>query len=134
MDSEDTLFSVFNDSFERCSADSAFLDRFYENFLSCSSEVRNKFRDTDMKVQKDTLLISLSYMMMASKNPELLRKTATKHNIHNRDVKPHLYELWLESMIKAVAETDHLFTTGVESAWREVLTPGIKYMIERHDP
>lgn len=134
MDSGVSRAALFNESFERCSADSAFLDRFYEYFLSSSTEVQEKFVDTDMTRQKETLLISLSYMMMASTNPELLNKTAVKHNIHNRDIKPHLYELWLESMIKAVEATDERFDSAVESAWRKVLAPGIKYLIERHKP
>jgi len=124
---------IFNDSFDRCSNDPAFLDRFYECFLSCSEEVREKFSGTDMKAQKDVLLISLSYMMMAQQNPEILLKTAQKHNVNNRNIPPHLYSYWLDSMVKAVQITDARFDASVEKAWRTILEPGVNYMIDHYN-
>jgi len=124
--------AIFNDSFDRCSKDPAFLDRFYEFFLACSEEVREKFTDTNMKDQKDVLMISLSYMMMAHKDPKILYKTAEKHNVNNRNIPPHLYVYWLDSMIRAVQITDIQFDHSVERAWRVILEPGINYMIEQY--
>ncbi len=126
------LATIFNESFERCKKQSNFLDRFYEHFLSSSKEVRDKFVGTDMKSQKDVLLISLSYMMMASTNPKLLSKISEKHNIRNRNIPPHLYSLWLDSMIKTVSDIDLKFDQHVELAWRETLSPGIAFMISKY--
>ena len=127
------LANIFNESFERCKKQSNFLDLFYEYFLSSSEEVRDKFVGTDMKSQKEVLLISLSYMMMASTNPTLLSKISEKHNIHNRNIPPHLYNFWLESMIKTVSDIDREFNHHVEIAWREILSPGIEFMISKYD-
>ncbi len=54
---------LFNDSLERCTRHSGFLDRFYELFLTSSADVAQKFTHTDFKKQKRALRISL-YMMM----------------------------------------------------------------------
>ncbi len=123
---------VFNASFERCGKEKLFLDTFYELLISCSEEIREKFRDTDMRVQKETLMISLSYMMMACRDPEILARTAEKHNIHNRDIPPHLYQVWLDCMLQAVSQTDPAYEPRIGQAWREVLRPGIDYMIGKY--
>ena len=56
---------VFNDSLERCTSARRFLDRFYELFISSSPEVAAKFANTDFRVQKAAVKVSL-YMIMAS--------------------------------------------------------------------
>lgn len=124
---------IFNDSFERCSRDPAFLERFYEVFISSSDEVREKFKNTDMESQKGVLRISLSYMMLAHQTPNVLDKLAVRHNMHNIDIKPHLYSIWLDSMVHAVKLTDLEFDDGVEQAWREMMQPGIDYIISKYD-
>ena len=52
---------VFNDSYLRCTASSDFLDFFYEVLMSSSPEVKDKFKNTDMKIQKSMLKTSLVY-------------------------------------------------------------------------
>ena len=110
-----------------------FMDRFYEIFLASSDQVRAKFSQTDMKSQKQILLISLSYMMMAHQDTSLLTNAAIKHNASNRDISPSLYVNWLNSMIRAVEQTDRQFSTRTERAWRVVLQPGIDYMTSQYD-
>ncbi len=129
---ETDQLSIFNDSFERCTADPSFLDRFYRVFIDSNEEVRSLFRDTDMARQKELLTITLSYMMLAHSSPELLDRVAVKHNHRNLDIKPHLYEFWLESMIAAVHQTDPIFSREVAAAWRDTLRPGIDYLISRY--
>ena len=123
---------VFNDSFQRCTGDSDFLGRFYQIFLSSSEEVRAKFLHTDMQRQKKIMLKSLAYMVHASSNPASIHKTAINHDKHHLNIDPHFYELWLESMIKAVEQTDQRFNEKVEQAWRETLQPGINHMIKQY--
>ena len=130
---ESEQLTLFNDSFERCTADPNFLDRFDRVFIDSNEEVRAMFRHTDMARQKELLTITLSYMMLANSSPELLERVAVKHNHKNLDIKPHLYEFWLESMIAAVHQTDPAFTREVAAAWRDTLKPGIDYLISRYD-
>ena len=124
---------IFNDSFERCNGDPAFLDRFYDIFISSNSEVAEKFENTDMENQKGVLLISLSYMMMAHQTPQLLDKMAVRHSAQHLDIQPHLYSLWLDCMVEAVRLTDTKFNGGVEQAWRKMMQPGIDYIISRYE-
>ena len=93
---------------------------------------RSLFRNTDMARQKELLTITLSYMMLAHSSPQLLDRVAVKHNHMNLDIKPHLYDFWLESMIAAVHQTDPKFTREVAKAWRDTLKPGIDYLVSRY--
>ena len=75
---------LFNDSLERCTSGRRFLDRFYELFVASSAEVAAKFANTDFRVQKAALKVSL-YMIMASieRKPEgtvHLERIAARHS------------------------------------------------------
>jgi hemoglobin-like flavoprotein len=134
MSPTEDFLNLFNDSFERCSRDPQFLDRFYALFIGSNDEIRGLFRNTDMTKQKEMLMISLSYMMLAHSNPNLLDQIAEKHDRNNLDIKPHQYALWLECMLAAVHQTDPEFSREVAAAWRSALQPGIDYLISRYDP
>ena len=123
---------IFNDSFQRCTGDPDFLDRFYRIFLSSSEEVKAKFSHTDMQLQKKIMLKSLAYMVHANINPASIHKTAINHDKHHLNIAPHFYELWLDSMIQAVEQTDPRFNEKVAQAWRETLQPGINHMIRQY--
>jgi hemoglobin-like flavoprotein len=123
---------IFNDSFDRCNRDPAFLDRFYDIFISSNDEVSEKFKNTDMDKQKGMLQISLSYMMMAHQNPRVLDKVAVRHNANNLDIGPHLYSLWLDCMVEAVKRTDAQFSDDVEQSWRQMMQPGIDYIMRKY--
>lgn len=130
---EKDYLQIFNDSYLRCSDDPQFIDRFYTRFISSSEEVADKFKTTNMDVQKDMLLKSLAYMMNAHKRPNVLSLIASKHDKNHFDVPPHLYSVWLNCMIDAVEQTDPLFDKKIEEAWRFVMQPGIDYMVGRYE-
>jgi hemoglobin-like flavoprotein len=127
---------VFNDSLERCTSTRRFLDRFYERFISASPEVAAKFANTDLRVQKASLKVSL-YMIMASiqRKPEgtvHLERIAARHSRAALDIGPHLYDLWLECLIQAVGECDPVFCDETEQAWRRVMGVGIEFLKSRY--
>jgi hemoglobin-like flavoprotein len=127
---------VFNDSLERCNSTRGFLDRFYELFISSSPEVAAKFANTDLRVQKASLKVSL-YMIMASieRKPEgkvHLERVATRHSRAALDIGPHLYDQWLECLIQAVRECDPAFSGETERAWRSVMRVGIEFLKSRY--
>ncbi len=131
---DDDYRNIFNDSFERCAKDPQFLDRFYTLFIDCNDEVRELFRHTDMARQKELMMITLSYMMLAQSTPELLDRVAERHNRRNLDIRPHLYVTWLDCMLAAVHQTDPKFSREVDAAWRATLKPGIDYLVRHYDP
>ena len=127
---------VFEDSFGRCVNDPSFFTRFYEIFLTSSEEVAAKFRDTDLDRQQVMLRTSLDMIVAAAGgNPEgveHLNHIAKVHDRHHRDVRPELYDLWLDCLMKTVREFDPRFNQVVETAWRKHLEYGIATMKERY--
>jgi hemoglobin-like flavoprotein len=133
MDEKD--IELFNDSIERCSARPDFLRRFYTLFLASSDTVAKKFERTDLRKQARLLKTSLYILMMASDDSERaahLERLARRHSRAELDIKPELYDLWLERLLQAVGEYDPKFDAQTETAWRRVLQPGIEFMKSRY--
>ena len=55
-----------------------------------------------------------------------LQRIAKLHNRNGLDIRPHLYDLWLDCLLQAVRESDPLFTHETERVWRRRLEPGIE--------
>ena len=127
---------LFNDSLERCTGRPGFLDRFYELFMASSEEVAAKFKHTDFRKQKKALRVSLYKMMLVREGNAGadvdLERLAQLHSRRQLDVRPELYELWLDRLIQAVREFDPLFSGESEKAWRNVMRPGIEFMKARY--
>ena len=131
----ETDVELFNDSIERCSGKPEFLPRFYALFLASSGEVARKFEHTDMRKQARLLKTSLYILMMASDQSERvahLERLAKRHSRAGLDIKPELYDLWLDRLLQTVAEFDPLFSPETATAWRHVLQPGIEFMKARY--
>ena len=126
---------LFNDSLERCSCRPDFLRRFYTLFLTSSATVAKKFEHTDLRKQARMLKESLYIMMAASGGSERtvhLEELAKLHSRAGADIKPELYDLWLDRLVQAVKEFDPMFNPETETAWRRVLQPGIEFMKSRY--
>jgi len=126
---------LFNDSIERCSREPEFLRRFYAHFLASSDTVAKKFEHTDLQKQARMLRASLYIMMLASGESERighLERIAKLHSRGGLDIKPELYDLWLDQLIRTVSEYDPMFDMETGTAWRRVLQPGIEFMKSRY--
>lgn len=129
---------AFLASFNRCRASEGFLEDFYQRFVASSEEVRAKFEGTDMKQQVRALEDSLFVIANAIQGQERsiardeLPRIAARHSRSDRDIRPELYDLWLECLIEAVRGHDPQFSAELESAWRETLAFGIDYMRARY--
>ena len=129
---------LFNDSLARCLRGGEFFQRFYELFLGSSEEVREKFGNTDFRRQRRMLQTSF-YMLveyMALGWPECeayLERIAGAHGKDGRDIAPHLYDLWLECLLRAVKECDDQWSAEVEAAWRYTMGAGILFLKARYD-
>jgi len=126
---------LFNDSIERCSCRSDFLHSFYTLFLASSDTVAKKFEHTDLRKQARILKASLYIMMSASGESERtvhLERLAKLHSRAGADIKPELYDLWLDRLVQAVKEFDPMFDPDTDTAWRRVLQPGIEFMKSRY--
>ena len=126
---------LFNDSIERCSCQPEFLRRFYTLFLASSDTVAKKFEHTDLQKQAAMLKSSLYVMMLAGSESERavhLERLARRHSKADLDIKPELYDLWLDRLVQAVKEFDPLFDAEIGAAWRHMLQPGIDFMKSRY--
>lgn len=122
----------FLQSLDRCAADEAFIPSFYDRFLSTSDEVRNRFRFTDFEQQNQMLLRSLQLIAGATTGDlaslRELRERAETHDRHHLNIEPHLYDLWLDSVVKTVQEYDEQWDESTESAWRVILEHAVQQM------
>ncbi len=130
---------VFLASLKRCLARPDFLARFYEGFMASSEEVREKFRNTDMKRQVRMLEDSLFVVAVAVQGGEGslaradLPRIAARHGRKQLDIRPELYDLWSDCLLTAARQHDPAFDDGVDRAGREVLGFGVRYMREHSD-
>jgi len=130
--------ALFLASFNRCRAAAGFLEDFYRRFIASSEEIRAKFAGTNMKRQVQMLEDSLYVVAVAIQGEEGslargdLPRIAARHSRKDLDIRPGLYDLWLECLIEAVRTHDPQFSGEVEAAWRETLAVGVDYMRERY--
>lgn len=126
----------FNASLERCLDDSNFIPTFYERFLASSEDVRRKFALTDFFDQEKRLARSLRVLGAAMQGDfaalRHLNARAESHDRRHLDIRPDLYLLWEDALMKTAAETDPEWSSEVEEAWRVVLIHAIHYMVRRY--
>ena len=125
---------TFLASLGRCRATAGFLDAFYQRFIASSDEVRAKFAKTDMmrqvRVMEDTLFVVANAVQGEEGSPARsdLPRIAERHSRRDLDIRPELYDLFLECLVVTVRTHDPQFTPAVEAAWRETMGFGIDYM------
>ncbi|MGE0113612.1 MAG: globin [Steroidobacteraceae bacterium] len=99
-------------------------------FFDSTPEVPRFFSGTDMQRQERMLQASLHMVMLASQDngaAEIyLRHVASEHQ--QRQIPAFLFDLWLDCLIKTVAETDSRFNGKVAQAWHDIMSQGIEYM------
>jgi truncated hemoglobin YjbI len=130
--------TAFLASLKRCLQRPEFLLDFYGYFMDHSDEVRQKFANTDIKKQVRVLADSFWAMSVAAQGPRTstawadLPRLAVRHSRGDLDIPPHLYDAWLDCLIRAVRKHDSLFSEEVEAAWRQALAPSIDYMRSKY--
>jgi hemoglobin-like flavoprotein len=126
----ETDLALFLDSFERCLQNDRFIKVFYEIFIHSSEEIPAFFVGTDFAKQRRVLKSSLYEMVAVSArriaDPSALSALTQRHR--ELKVQPHHYELWMQSLISAVAACDSYFNQDVERVWRDAFQIGINYM------
>jgi hemoglobin-like flavoprotein len=125
---------TFRASLGRCLAAPDFLLDFYGRFMASSDEVREKFENTDFTLQTRVLADSLWAMAVAAQgkagSPAWgdLPRLAEKHSRRGLDIRPGLYDQWLDCLVAAARQHDADFSNDIETAWRETLRVGIEHL------
>lgn len=131
------ILNTFKESLERCQTDSQFLSRFYNKFVILNPEIREKFSNTNMENQKMMLHASLYMILLTTQGNNAasvyLDRVAKRHSKLELNIRPELYDLWLETLIETVSETDVNFNEKIEHAWRSVMLHTIDYMKSKYD-
>ena len=134
MDSVET----FRESLRRCLAAPDFLLDFYGLFMGSSDEVREKFKNTDFTRQTRVLADSLWAMAVAAQgkagSPAWgdLPRLAERHSSRGLDIRPELYDQWLDCLVAAARRHDPQFSDELEKAWRDTLWVGIEFLRSRY--
>ena len=108
-----------------------FFDRFYNNFFANSREVRDKFTDVDMAAQVAVLQKSMFHVVsfyVTKTDTDYLMSIARSHSRTQYNIKPELYDIWLESLIETVEAMDPKYEDELALAWRLAMIPGIEFM------
>lgn len=61
-----------------------------------------------------------------------LASRAESHDRQHLNIRPHLYEIWRETLIATAAEHDPEWSTDVAECWNVVLIHAIHYMTHRY--
>lgn len=114
-------------SYGRCCASSGFFDSFYQYFLASSPEIRDKFAHTNMPAQKLLLRQGILNLVMHARGmPDTkLRALGCSHARGALDIRPELYDLWLQALLQSIGEHDGQCDAATRQAWHEVLNKGI---------
>ena len=114
-------------SYGRCCASLGFFDDFYQRFLASSPVIRAKFAATDMLAQKHLLRAGILNLVLHARgmSDSKLRALGQSHSREGFDIRPELYDLWLDALLQTVAEHDREVRAEDLTAWREVLGKGI---------
>jgi hemoglobin-like flavoprotein len=119
-------------SYARCIASARFLDRFYDIFMA-HPDIKPLFAKTDMAKQKHLLRHGLSSVLMYAESDAMARSCLLRiqetHGRHKLNINPRLYPIWVDSLMRAIAEHDPRFGPELEGEWRDVIAPGIELIV-----
>ncbi len=116
-------------SFDRCEAAGNFAEQFYAVFLNSSPEIGPLFAKTDFEKQRKLLRATVYIMVTRSVDDvqarETLESIGYSHGRTQLNIRPELYEVWLDSVCQTVKQMDPDWTSEVEREWRDRLRAGI---------
>jgi len=123
-------------SYGKCCIANGFFDDFYQEFVSASPRIRDKFVNTDFAKQKQLLRQGINFMVMFAGGSSMAKGTVQdlgkSHSKPNLDIAPDLYAMWVQALLKTVKKYDQDFTPEIEKAWITAMTPGIELMKSLH--
>jgi hemoglobin-like flavoprotein len=133
-------YQIFNGSFWRITGDHArgmiFVDEFIDELIRSSEEIESKFTAAGRERMGSALLHSLvllSAYSQAKVPSDALQEIAERQSRSQRDIAPHLYDVFLECLLRIVQKSDPEYTAEVGEAWKDVMGPGLEYMKSMYD-
>jgi hemoglobin-like flavoprotein len=123
-------------SYHRCEAAGGLFDSFYDIFFAKSPEIPPRFSETDMERQKQDVMASvLMALRLATGDPvarKYIQEIAESHGRGGHDIKPELYDLWLDALCEAIQKHDPRYTPELNQQWRQAMRPAIEIMVSAY--
>ena len=122
---------IFNDSYSFIlEHEAVFYNTFYELFLDSSPRVREIFKNTNIDLQKKILHGSIVNIINFSVSKIASSKLIALAHQHKNDlhIDDELYDLFIDTFLKALEKTYPKYNKGCEVAWRVSLAPGVEFM------
>lgn len=114
----------------------SFAEACINELVGASEEIRAKFTASGRDRMTRALLVAIIQLAASSQSDrptDMLRDVAIRQSRHNRDIAPHLYDTFLECLLRVVRKYDPSYSDEVGEAWKEILTPGLEYMKSMYD-
>ncbi|KLV07000.1 hypothetical protein ABT56_07590 [Photobacterium aquae] len=122
---------IFNDSYQRCQRHPQFFQIFYRNFWQQEERFQKMFENVDMTRQIKMLKLSILMIMLASTSEEAkdnIRRYARRHGPDGIGAQPEDFDIWIDSLLKAVKECDTHYNSDIDKAWRTCFKTGMEIM------
>jgi hemoglobin-like flavoprotein len=84
--------------------------------------------DSQMVMLKNSLALVVMYGSRSEYALGFVTELAERHGSRSLDIKPHLYEFWLESLMRAIERHDPNFSESLDKTWRQLLRAPIEFM------
>ena len=122
-------YTIVKQQFGVCTQSRTFFDDFYKDFTSQSSEIARAFEKTDMRAQKEALRDGLAFLIMYAKGNahagRMLDRIGGTHSRARMNIRPQLYPLWVNALVRAVKKAIPTLDRTSETAWRHILQLGV---------
>lgn len=133
----DEKVDIVRDSFFRIEKYPHFSNIFYEKLFFLNPKIKKYFKDTDFEHQKKALMHGLHFMIgfLDKKDDHSkvqLIRIAKTHSHENLNIYPHDYYYWIEALVLAVKECDHLWYNDLAHYWKEVIFMPISFIISQY--
>ena len=124
---------LFNLSYQRAISPNyeIFFKRFYDKLIGSDPDIEALFSDTDMERQFRMLMQSMTHITSFAATLEAdeeIDRIAKLHGKDNLKISTEIFDLWLDCLIDTVREHDPEYNHHVETAWKEIMSPGLEYM------
>jgi hemoglobin-like flavoprotein len=113
-----------------------FAGRFYELLVASDREIAKRFAHTNFERQESLLmqgvLMLLEYASGSVVAKMAIDRFAASHDRKHYDVRPEMYAIWIDCLVRTASELDDEWTAALELMWREQLSMGIDLMKARY--
>ena len=122
-------YAIVKRQLNSCYSKPHFFDDFYADFTAQSPEIAAAFAKTDMQAQKDALRKGLSFLIMYAEGSGVagskLDRLGGTHSRTGYNIRPQLYAVWIDSLVRTVKKYIPENDWAAEKAWRHILQLGV---------